>query len=102
MRHIELHTIETEADAASAFVSGLLDEHFPLTVCAACSDGVGSSASGTNFVPYVVCLDDESRWYLCEECASDVLDHRFESDSDEQLLFSEDIDVEDDFRLLGE
>lgn len=98
MRHIELHTIETEADAASAFVSGLLDEHFPLTVCAACSDGVGSSAADVNFVPYVVCLDEDSRWYLCEPCASDVLDPKFDS-PDEQLLFSEDIDDDDDFLL---
>lgn len=101
MRHIEMHTIETDADVVSAVNSGLLDEHFPLTVCAACSDGVGSSAASANFVPYVVCLDDESRWYLCEDCAEVVLDPNFAS-SDDELLISEDIDDEDDFLLLDD
>ena len=101
MRHIEMHTIETDADVISAVSSGLLDEHFPLTVCAACSDEVGSSAAAANFVPYVVCLDDESRWYLCEDCAEVVLDPHFAS-SDDELLISEDIDDEDDFFLLDD
>ncbi len=95
MRHIELHTVESEADVVSAVNAGLLEEHFPLTVCAACSDGVGSSAASANFVPYVLCLDDESRWYLCEECASDVLEPNFALDETDDLLF----DDEDYFDL---
>lgn len=101
MRHIELHTVENERDVASAVTSGLLDEHFPLTVCAACSDGVGSSAASANFVPYVICLDDESRWYLCEDCAADVLEPDFSSDEEDALLFDNE-DYEDDFRLLDD
>ena len=100
MRHIEMHTIDSETDVLSAVSSGLLDEHFPLTVCAACSDAVGSSAASANFVPYVVCLDEDSRWYLCEECAEVVLDPQFAKD--DELLISEDIDEEDDFFLLDD
>ncbi len=100
MRHIELHTVENERDVAAAVSSGLLDDHFPLTVCAACSDGVGSSAASANFVPYVICLDDESRWFLCDECAADVLEPHFAL-ADDNLLF-DDEDYEDDFRLLDD
>jgi hypothetical protein len=100
MRHIELHTVDNERDVAAAVSSGLLDDYFPLTVCAACSDGVGSSAADANFVPYVICLDDDSRWYLCDECAADVLEPNFALD-DDNLLF-DDEDYEDDFRLLDD
>lgn len=99
MRHIELHTIESETDVVSAVTAGLLDEHFPLTECAACSDALGSSAASANFVPYVLCLDDESRWFLCEDCAEVVLDPKFDSDEGDLLL--DDYD-DDDFRLFDD
>jgi hypothetical protein len=99
MRHIELHTIDTQQDVVSAVSSGLLEEHFPLTECAACADAVGSSAADADFVPYVLCLDDESRWFLCEDCAEVVLDPKFDSQED---LFDSEEDDDDDFLLLDD
>lgn len=72
MRHIEIHTIETEADSMSAFSCGLIPEPFLASACAGCGDSVGVLVN--NFEPYVVVLEDEDEWYLCLYCSEAVTD----------------------------
>ena len=77
MRHIELHVIETEADAASAERCGLPVGPNLVTACADCGDDVGAL---DRFEPYCVVLDGESEWYLCTYCAEPVTDPELDVD----------------------
>jgi len=70
MRHIEIHTIETENDSVSAFTSGLIPEPYFIATCTGCGDHIG--VLDDRFEPYVVVLEDEDEWYLCFYCAESV------------------------------
>lgn len=73
MKNIELHLMDSNGDVDLGVQAGLIeltDTHDPN--CANCSEDVGPI--GASFYPYVVALDDESQWVVCEECASPVLD----------------------------
>jgi hypothetical protein len=72
MRHIEMHLIESSKDVQTCNLTGLdvSDDES----CEECFKPVGESASGSSkFVSFVLCLDDESEWVVCSECASPVL-----------------------------
>ncbi len=90
MRHIELHVIETESDAASAERSGLPADPNLVTACADCGDDVGALVP---FEPYCVVLDGVAEWYLCTYCAEPVTDPQLDSD----LYSAEPLDDDDDF-----
>lgn len=64
-----MHLIEDTHDVDAANVAGLdiLDDER----CEHCSAVVGTTDAG--FVAFVVCLDDESEWITCAECADAVL-----------------------------
>jgi hypothetical protein len=89
MRHIEVHVIETESDAASAERCGLPAEPNLVTECADCGDDVGALDT---FEPYCVVLDDKDHWYLCTYCAEPVTDPELDVD----LYIAEPLD-DDDF-----
>jgi hypothetical protein len=72
MRHIEIHTIETEVDSISAFNTGLIPDVFYTGICSGCGDEVGVLEE--SFEPYVVVLEDEDEWHLCLYCAESVTD----------------------------
>lgn len=93
MRHIEIHVIETEQDAASAVQCGLLTDPFLVTACLDCGDDVGAL---DRFEPYCLVLDDQSEWVLCTYCAEPVTDPE-NVDSDYYALIEEELaDDEDD------
>lgn len=92
MRHIEIHTIESEADSISAFSSGLLPEPFLTAACAGCGDSIG--VLDKEFEPYVVVLEDEDEWYLCLYCAESVTDPEIANALPDLSGYADD-DVED-------
>ena len=101
MRHIEIHVIETELDAASAVACGLLSDTFFVTACVDCGDDVGAL---DHFEPYCIVLDDVTEWYLCTYCAEPVTDPET-VDSDYYALVEEELtdpdeDDEDDGRFV--
>jgi enoyl-[acyl-carrier-protein] reductase (NADH) len=69
MRHIEMHVIETVKDLELADVAGL--DVYATETCEECFEQVGEDVG--NFKKFVVLLDDESEWIVCENCASPVL-----------------------------
>jgi len=71
MRHIELHTIESSKDVATANEVGL--EVAGAETCEECFQQVGESPLSKKFVPFVFALDDEAEWVVCFECASPIL-----------------------------
>ena len=71
MRHIELHTIESPKDVATANQVGL--EVAGAETCEECFQQVGESPLSKKFVPFVLALDDEAEWVVCFECASPIL-----------------------------
>jgi hypothetical protein len=89
MRHIEIHTIETETDGVSAFNSGLIPEPFFASVCSGCGDSIGSLEV---FEPYVVVLEDEDEWYLCFYCAESVTDPEIANALPDLSAFADDDD----------
>jgi hypothetical protein len=91
MRHIEVHVIETESDAASAELSGLPIVPNFVTACADCGDDVGALE---DFEPYCVVLDDVHHWYLCTYCAEPVTDPELDVDLYDALPLDDD---DDDF-----
>ena len=93
MRHIEVHVLETEADALTAVSAGLLDEPNLVAACADCAQDVGALDS---FEPFCVVLDDVDRWYLCVECAEVVTDPSTEG-IDITLVEAADLYAYDDF-----
>jgi hypothetical protein len=100
MRHIEIHVIETELDAASAVACGLLSDPFFVTACADCGDDVGGL---DRFEPYCIVLDDVTEWYLCTYCAEpvtdpDTVDSDWFASVDEEPTDSD--DDEDDGRFV--
>jgi hypothetical protein len=106
MRHIEIHIIETESDAASAEQCGLLSDRFLVTQCWDCGDDVGAL---DRFEPYCLVLDDHDEWYLCTYCAEPVTDpddSRYEtSNSYSDLLeqeLADDDDEDDRFRIVDD
>lgn len=94
MRHIELHTVHSNADLDKARVSGLIDEEFALADCAGCAAPLGDNAM--EFEPFVLCLDDENLWVVCLHCADNVLDPTT-SDSAEQMRL---VELDDDNFVL--
>jgi hypothetical protein len=106
MRHIEIHIIESELDAASAVQCGLLTDPFLVTACLDCGDDVGAL---DRFEPYCLVLDDEAEWIICTYCAEPITDpddSRYEdSDAYSQLLeqeLSNDDDDDDRFRIIDD
>lgn len=89
MRHIELHVVHTSTDAEAAVAAGLLEDHFYLTECASCGDDVGAA---DDFVPYVLCLDDESQWTTCLYCAEPITDPSIADDDFLEDTFDDDFD----------
>ena len=89
MRHIELHVVQTPTDAEAAVAAGLLDSHFYLTDCASCGDEVGAT---DEFAPYVLCLDDETQWTVCLDCAEPTTDPALFLDADEDDYLDDDFD----------
>jgi hypothetical protein len=71
MRNIELHTLDNEADAASAENLGLIT-FGEIEICENCGERVAHTPNG--FIECVVVLDDEDEWLLCVDCASPVTD----------------------------
>lgn len=72
MRHVELHTVHSNADIERAHASGLVEDDFVLADCAGCAGALGDNA--TDFEPFVICLDDQHLWVVCMSCAENVLD----------------------------
>lgn len=73
MRNIELHLMDSNGDVSLGVQAGLIEpEEITDAECDNCRDGVGHVDGA--FYPYVVALDDESQWNVCEDCASGVLD----------------------------
>jgi hypothetical protein len=70
MRHIELHTIESEHDLVLAELAGL--DVSDSEVCESCFADVGSLGVH-DFKGFVYCLDEESEWITCLDCADAVL-----------------------------
>lgn len=70
MRNIELHTIESVDDLALAEIAGL--DIGDNEICESCTTEVGVVDS-RNFEPFVYCLDDESEWIVCLDCADPIL-----------------------------
>jgi hypothetical protein len=95
MRHIEIHVIETESDAASAEHSGLPTDANLVTACADCGDDVGALVP---FEPYCVVLDGEAEWYLCTYCAEPVTDPELDVDLYDALP----LDDDDDFIVVDD
>ena len=95
MRHIEVHVIETESDAASAERSGLPADPNLVTACADCGDDVGAL---DRFEPYCVVLDGEAEWYLCTYCAEPVTDPELDVDLYDALP----LDDDDDFVVVDD
>lgn len=73
MRHVELHIIETDEDINTGLLSGLLSlDDLDILSCIACTDDVGQVDGA--FYGFVVAIDHEDLpWYVCTECASDVV-----------------------------
>ena len=71
MRHIELHTIESSTDVATANEIGF--EVSNTETCEECFEQVGESPISKKFLPFVYALDDEAIWTVCFECASPIL-----------------------------
>lgn len=71
MRHIELHTIESSKDVATANQIGL--EVAGAETCEECFKQVGETPVSKKFVPFVLALDEEAEWVVCFECASPIL-----------------------------
>ena len=71
MRHIELHTIESSKDVATANEIGF--EVSNTETCEECFEQVGESPLSKKFLPFVYALDDEAIWTVCFECASPIL-----------------------------
>lgn len=92
MRHIEIHVIETESDAASASTAGLIPDAFFTTACSDCGDDVGALE---NFEPYCAVLDGEAEWYLCTYCAEPVIEPEY-------LDLETDYVVDDDFYVVDD
>jgi hypothetical protein len=72
MRHIEVHVVYTEEDAATISHAGLIDLTDDET-CEHCGDVVAFDKYG-DFVECAIVLDDESDWVLCTECVLPLLD----------------------------
>ena len=77
MRHIELHVVQTPTDAEAAVAAGLLEDDFYLTDCSACGDEIGAA---DEFVPYVLCLDEDFQWAMVEPDEDDAFDNFVEID----------------------
>jgi hypothetical protein len=71
MRHIELHTIESSKDVATANQIGFKVDN--AETCEECFQQVGESPVSKKFVSFVLALDDEAEWIVCFECASPIL-----------------------------
>jgi hypothetical protein len=72
MRAIELHLIETDADARVAVLAGLATEDDVSTPsCISCTEEVGH-IDGT-FYEYLIGLDENDQWIVCVECAQDAI-----------------------------
>lgn len=73
MRNIELHLMDSNGDVDLGVKAGLIEpEEVTDVECDNCRDEVGHVDGA--FYPYVVALDDQSHWNVCEDCASGVLD----------------------------
>lgn len=75
MRSIELHHFQTDRDVELALTSGLaLPEQLAMTDCTECDARLCYSVSDSNFVPFVLVIDESDQdWVLCEDCASPIL-----------------------------
>jgi hypothetical protein len=71
MRHIEMHLIENAEDQRLANEMGL--ETSDSEVCETCFLPVGEDESGVRFVRFLIVLDDEAEWIVCQRCAEPVL-----------------------------
>lgn len=72
MKNIELHLMDSDGDVYLGVQAGLIDvEDTDEPTCLNCAEDVGPIDGA--FYPYVVALDDESQWVVCEECASPVV-----------------------------
>ncbi len=68
-RHIELHTVDTDADETRVDDAGLETADGD-DVCEHCESQIGHGRG--RFAPYVVVLDDEDVWFVCSSCADPV------------------------------
>lgn len=71
MKHIEIHTAETEREADTLERLGLIEfatEEF----CEHCSEAV--AYSDYRFLPCAVVLDGETEYLLCMDCLAPVLE----------------------------
>jgi hypothetical protein len=71
MRHIELHTIESSKDVATANQIGFKVDNSE--TCEECFQQVGERPVSKKFVSFVLALDDDAEWVVCFECASPIL-----------------------------
>jgi hypothetical protein len=71
MRHLEIHVIYSEADAAHAGLAGLIDLVNDES-CDHCGEDVAFTAS--DFVPCTIVLEDDEEWLLCTDCALPTID----------------------------
>jgi hypothetical protein len=70
MRHIEVHLLESPEDRDSLNHVGF--DLFEVETCDQCSEEVGEIPD-EEFVPYVVCLDEDDEWIVCAVCAEPIL-----------------------------
>ena len=83
--------MDSNGDVDLGVQAGLIestDTHDPN--CANCNEDVGPI--GNAFYPYVVALDDESQWVVCEGCAGGVLEPNYEEQIEYFDLSSDDDD----------
>lgn len=70
MRHIEVHLLESPEDRDSLNHVGF--DLFETETCDQCHEEVGE-VPDSEFVSYVVCLDEDDEWIVCEVCAEPIL-----------------------------
>lgn len=70
MRHIEVHLLESPEDRDSLNHVGF--DLFETETCDQCHEEVGE-VPDSEFVPYVVCLDEDDEWIVCAVCAEPIL-----------------------------
>jgi hypothetical protein len=92
MRHIELHVVQTPTDAEAAVAAGLLEDDFYLTDCSACGDEIGAA---DEFVPYVLCLDEDFQWAICLYCAEPITDPVLMVEPEEDDAFDNFVEIDD-------
>lgn len=70
MRHIEVHLLESPEDRDSLDHVGF--DLFETETCDQCHEEVGE-VPDSEFVSYVVCLDEDDEWIVCAVCAEPIL-----------------------------